>query len=228
MSNIFIISLGGSLVVPEDGINFKFIKKFKKLILKKINKKGDKFFIIVGGGKTCRDYNRAIDKIVKTTDENKHWLGIETTRLNAHLLKIIFKDACEQKIILDPTKKIKTDKKIILAGGWKPGWSTDYVAVTIAEKYGLKKIINLTNIDYIFNKDPKKYKDAKPIKEIKWQNYKKLINNKWRPGMNAPFDPIASRKAEKLKIEVNILNGANLKNLENYLKKEKFKGTKIY
>jgi uridylate kinase len=115
-----------------------------------------------------------------------------------------------------------------LAGGWKPGWSTDYVAVTIAEKYGLKKIINLTNIDYIFNKDPKKYKDAKPIKEIKWQNYKKLINNKWRPGMNAPFDPIASRKAEKLKIEVNILNGANLKNLENYLKKEKFKGTKIY
>lgn len=226
LNNTFIISLGGSLVVPKNGIDWKFIKNFRKLIMARV-KKGDRFFIIVGGGKTCRDYNDAVDKIVKATTTDKHWLGIQTTRLNAHLLKIVFKDVCAPEIILDPTKKIKIGKKVILAGGWKPGWSTDYVAVAIAQKYGLKKVINLTNIDYVFNKDPKKYKDAKPIKEINWQNYKKLVNNKWLPGMNAPFDPIASRKAEQLGLKVIIMNGASLKNLEKCLDDKKFLGTKI-
>ena len=61
-----------------------------------------------------------------------------------------------------------------------------------------KRVINLTNVDYVYNKNPKKFKDAKPIKDLTWKQFKKIIGGKWSPGANVPFDPIASKLAEKL------------------------------
>jgi len=49
-----IISLGGSLLVPE-GIDADFIAKFKKFIVAHI-KKGYRFILVTGGGKTARRY----------------------------------------------------------------------------------------------------------------------------------------------------------------------------
>ncbi|MDD4333294.1 MAG: UMP kinase, partial [Patescibacteria group bacterium] len=48
----------------------------------------------------------------------------------------------------------------------------------------------------------------------------------WSPGLNMPFDPIASRKAQELNLQV-IIAGKNLKNLKNILEDKKFKGTVI-
>lgn len=45
--------------------------------------------------------------------------------------------------------------------------------------------------------------------------------------MNVPFDPIASRQAEKLGLTVIILNGRNLTNLARFFKNQKFIGTVI-
>jgi len=86
----------------------------------------------------------------------------------------------------------------------------------------------LTNVDYVYDKDPKKFKSAKPFKEISWKDYLKLIEQKWIPGMSGPFDPIASKLAQKFKFKVIILNGRKLKNLENYLTNKNFQGTIIY
>ena len=224
--NTFIISVGGSLVVPNGGVDYKFLKKLRKLILNQV-KAGRRFFLIVGGGMTARSYIGAANKVAKVTDEDKDWLGIHSTRLNAHLLRTIFRDVAHHEIIKNPSFSIASDKKIIVAGGWKPGWSTDYVAALIAQEYGVKNIINLSNIDYVYDKDPKKYADAEKIEEISWKNFRKLVGNKWRPGMNAPFDPIASQKGESLGLEVAIMNGKKLNNLENYLSGKKFKGTVI-
>ena len=74
---------------------------------------------------------------------------------------------------------------------------------------------------------PKKFKNAVPIKNILWKDFRKIVGNKWEPRMNKPFDPIASREAEKLGLEVVILNGKKLKNFERYLNGEKFIGTVI-
>ena len=70
------------------------------------------------------------------------------------------------------------------------------------------------------------YKNAKPIKEISWKEFRKLLSTKWKPGLNAPFDPLAAKEAEKLKLRVFIV-GKNLNNLKNLLNGEKFKGTVI-
>ncbi len=224
--NAFIISLGGSLIVPGGGIDWKFLKKFRNLIIKEI-KAGRKFFIVCGGGATARNYGLAAKKVVRVKPEDVDWLGIHSTRLNAHLLRTIFHDVAFPEVIKNPTFHRSTSRKVVLAGGWKPGWSTDYVATMIAQEYGIKKIVNLSNVDYVYGKDPKKHKDAEKIEKIDWPSFKKLVGSKWIPGMNAPFDPIASRKGETLGLTVAIMNGKNLPNLAAYIEGKKFKGTLI-
>lgn len=221
----YVISLGGSLIVPNE-VDYKFIRKFRELILKKV-KAGSRFIIVCGGGGLNRKYNEAGKKVRKLNDNELDWIGIYATRYNAEFVRILFGDLAHNEIIIDPYKKIITKKPIIIGAGYKPGWSTDYDAVYLAKTYGAQKIANLSNIDYAYDKDPKKYKDAVPIKNINWKDFRKIVGNKWEPRMNKPFDPIASREAEKLGLEVVILNGKKLNNFENYLNGEKFKGTMI-
>ena len=92
----------------------------------------------------------------------------------------------------------------------------------------LKKIINLSNIDYVYDKDPRKYPDAVRIEKISWADFRTLLPSEWDPGLSSPFDPIAAKEAEYLGIEVAIMNGKNIENLKNYLDGQEFLGTVIY
>ncbi|OGF24500.1 hypothetical protein A3H09_02225 [Candidatus Falkowbacteria bacterium RIFCSPLOWO2_12_FULL_45_13] len=222
----YVISIGGSLIVPPQGVDWHFLREFRALILKKI-KQGCKFFLIAGGGITARNYVAAASKVVKIKPDDLDWLGIHATRLNAHLLRTIFRDQANPEIIKNPTLRLESDKAIIVASGWKPGWSTDYVATMMAREYGARTILNLSNIDYVYDKDPNKHQDAKIRPKMTWPEFRKLVGNIWSPALNAPFDPIAARKAQELKLEVVIMNGKNIKNLGNYLAGGKFKGTVI-
>ena len=223
-----VISLGGSLIVPEE-IDWEFVKKFKELIEKQIEK-GKKFIIITGGGKLARKYIEAGSRIGGIDNDDKDWLGIHATRMNAHFIKTIFRQHAHPRINKDPFEKFpfeKSDKAILVAGGYQPGNSTDYIAVVLAKKRGIKKIVNLSNIDFVCDKDPRKFPDAKKIEDISWPEFRKLVGDKWDPGANFPFDPVASKMADEEKMEVAIMNGKNLKNLEKYLNGEKFEGTII-
>lgn len=228
----FIISLGGSLIVPSEEIDWKFLKKFKELIIREINK-NKRFVIITGGGQICRTYQKAAGKVTKLTDDDKDWLGVHTTRLNAHLIKTIFREYAHPRINKNPRTKENLKKhfqkgeSIMVAAGWRPGWSTDFVATILAERLNAKTVLNLSNISNVYDKDPNKNKDAKKITEISWKNFRKIVGNTWDPGLNMPFDPIASRKAEQLKLEVIIADGKKIKNLENILEGKKFVGTVI-
>jgi len=229
MSNkkTYVISIGGSLIVPPDGIDWHFLREFRALILEKI-KQGHKFFLIAGGGRTSRNYVEAASRVVKIEREDLDWLGIHATRLNAHLLRTIFRDQANPEIIKNPTYRLFNEKKIMVASGWKPGWSTDYMATMLAQEYDVKTIINLSDIDYVCDKDPNKHQDAKIMPKMTWPQFRKIVGNKWDPGLNAPFDPIASKKAQELGIEVIIMNGKNIENLKNYFDGKKIKGTVIY
>jgi len=221
-----VISLGGSLIVPDE-IQTAFLKEFKKFVLKFI-KKDYRFVVVTGGGSICRKYQKAAAAVSKLTDEDKDWLGIHATRLNAHLIRTIFKKEAYPVVLDSPHKPISTKRySLYIASGWKPGWSTDFDAVVLAKRFKAQKIVNLSNIDYIYDKNPKLFKDAKPIKEMKWPEYLKIVGNKWVPGMNAPFDPIASKIAKAARMTVVFVEGTNLENLANVLTNKKFKGTII-
>jgi uridylate kinase len=225
----YIISLGGSLIAPskECRINHAFLKNFKEVIESHI-KKDRRFFIITGGGSTARMYQNEAELLGFGNGE-LDWIGIHATRLNAQLLKLVFGDLVYPHIITNPyySYKIQPHHKVILAGGWHPGNSTDYVASILADRYNGKHVINLSNIDYAYDKDPNKYKDAKKITHINWSDFRSIVGDTWEPGMSAPFDPIASKLAEKLGLRVSILNGDNLENLDKCIENQDFKGTKI-
>jgi len=178
----------------------------------------------VGGGKLARNYQEAAKKNVSNNELD--WLGIKATKFNAKKVKDLFKKYSQKEIIDDPTKKIYSNEKIILAGGWKPGWSTDYDAILLAKNFKVNKVINMSNIDYVYDKDPRKNKNARKIKYICWKHYRKIAGNEWTAGLNLPFDPIASKEAQKSKIEVIVI-GNSLKNFENLLNNKIFNGTII-
>ena len=115
----------------------------------------------------------------------------------------------------------------MVAAGWRPGWSTDYVATILAERLGAKTLINLSNIKYVYDKDPNKFKSAKKFDKISWPAFRIIVGNKWDPGLNAPFDPIASQLAQKLGLKVIIAEGKNINNLAKILNNKKFIGTII-
>jgi len=215
---IFIISLGGSLIHP-DNVDFGFLKRLKNLIYKSDHQ----FVLYCGGGALARRWQK---RAFFLPTHLKDWLGIFATRVNATIVKNTLKKDIHPKIITNPTEQIDLKNKILICAGWKPGWSTDFDAVLIAKNLKANTIINMSNISHAYTKDPNKFKNAKKITKTNWKSFRKIVGNKWSPGLNMPFDPIASRQAQKQKTTVHII-GNNLNNLSNLLKGKKFIGTTI-
>lgn len=226
MVQTLIISLGGSLIAPKK-IDIFFLKNFRKVILDYI-KRGNRVIIICGGGNTARNYQRAV-KIInpKISPKDLDWVGIAATKINAELVRNIFDDTTYQKVLENPTKLIKTKKRIIIGCGWQPGCSSDKDTVLAAKTFRSKTVINLSNITYVYNKDPREFKDAKPLKNISWKDFLKIVGNVWHPGAHVPFDPVASKLAQRYKLKLIVMKGSDLRNLKNFLQGRKFKGTVI-
>jgi uridylate kinase len=220
-----VVSLGGSLIVP-DGIDQEFLQQFKNFVLK-WTRRGHRFFIISGGGKTARNYQLAAKDLGVSDKINLDQIGIYATCINAELLRAFFGKIAYPAIIADYSKKFTTDAKVIVASGWKPGCSTDLDAIYAAKLVGSKQVINLSNIDCLYDKDPRAFADAKPIEHLTFAELLKITGKIWSPGANTPFDPIASQMAQKEKIEVIIANGKNLNNLDNILSGQPFIGTTV-
>lgn len=223
-----IISVGGSLIVPNGGVNTDFLIKLNRLIREEVAN-GKRFMLIAGGGKLARRYQEAgIAVIGKLTREDLDWLGIHSTHLNGQLLRTIFQDISNPRVIQHYDRKLENwTEPIAIGAGWMPGCSTDYDAVILARDHHAKMIINLSNIDFVYDKDPAKFKEAKPLKNITWEAMEGLVGNKWTPGHNDPFDPIATKLAKSLKLTVVIANGNDMENIQKIINGQSFKGTVI-
>ena len=230
MSNLYIISLGGSLIIPksQQQINTTYLSRFKQLLSTHIQT-GDSFILITGGGYLARHYQEASTKITDLSAGDKDWLGIYATHLNAHLVRTIFQQWSYPEIIIHPDTEYPDIEKypLAIAGGWHPGNSTDYVAVCLAERFQASFVINLSNIDYVYTDDPETNPNAQALDNISWVDFRDMVGNTWDPGASAPFDPIASKKAQELNLPVTILNGEDIDNLDNYLNGNPFRGTTI-
>jgi uridylate kinase len=128
----------------------------------------------------------------------------------------------------DDVLDVPSSAKLIVASGYRPGASTDLRAIQIAQRVHAKKVINLSNIEYVMTADPRTNPDATKIEDITWEEFRKLIPEKWDPGLSSPFDPIAAKEAQALDIEVACIDGANIDSLRKYINGQEFIGTKIH
>ncbi len=223
-----IISLGGSIVVPNS-INVEYLKQLAALVRSHLHDRPDrKLVFIVGGGRPAREYQEAYRAIVNSPDnESQDWIGIAATRLNGELLRGIFRNECPNSLVTDPTSVHSFEGSILIAAGWKPGCSSDYDAVLLAEAFQSDTVINLSNIDQVYTADPKKDPSAQPIPRLSWAAFRSLVGDTWLPGSHAPFDPIAAQKAQELHLKVIVASGTDLPNLKNLLEDRPFNGTTI-
>lgn len=226
MKNITVISLGGSIINPSGTPDVAYLKKFLWLLKAEI-RRGRRFILVTGGGRFCRDYQGAARTLGTTSQERLDWLGIASTRFHAAFFQQVLGTLSHPDIVTDPTERVPWKRPVLLAGGYKPGRSTDYVAVALAKLYGVKTVVNLSNVDYLYTKDPKRFPSAKRVRQASWSELLKITGRTWTPGKNVPFDPAAAAFAARHKISVAVINGKNLHSLRALLRGKKFTGTQI-
>ncbi len=232
-----VISLGGSIVAPQGGPDGLFLLRFRQVLTSWLDADDRKAILVVGGGSAARQWQKAYKEFVEHAgekqakasllDESLDRIGIAATRLNAQLVREVFSDYCPGQVITDPSADIAMHGKILVAAGWKPGFSTDYDAVLLAEHFHADKIVNLSNISQIYSADPKKEPDAKPLTHITFDNLLRMTGAVWNPGANLPFDPIAAAKAKELGLSIIFASGTDLENFSRILAGDSFLGTII-
>ncbi|MCI6674599.1 MAG: UMP kinase [Sphaerochaetaceae bacterium] len=227
--SVTVISLGGSIIAP-DSVDIDFLKAFSKELRAYLKEDASRKVILVcGGGAPARIYQQAAKAVAPGIDSSYlDWIGIRATHLNGQLVRTLFADICSDQLVIDPTSKdIEFKGQVLVAGGWKPGFSSDNDAVLLAERFGGKLIINLSNIEKVYTDDPRKNPQAKPIDTISWEDFRKIVGDDWVPGKNTPFDPVASKKAASLGMQVVCSKGTQIQNTMAILRGQAFVGTTI-
>ncbi len=235
MRSTTVVSLGGSLIASDNG-DAEFLKSFYSILKRRLDADASRRFILVtGGGAIARENQRTYLSVRgsdKARTDSQDWIGIAATKNNAELVRRIFEDYCHNDVLNDPEKLEDFDGQVLLASGWKPGRSTDYVAVAVASRIKADKVINLTNIAQVYSDDPRTNPAARALSEISWKDYRSIVGDEWSPGKNTPFDPVASKLAQENGITVLIVKGSDresdLKNLESALDGGPFFGTTIH
>lgn len=182
--------------------------------------------ILSGGGHTSRIYQQAANKAAGASDEVLDWIGIETCKLNAMLLNAVFFPLISALSRERGGFRLRNAVSI-MSGGRKPGNSSDSTSVYYAQKAAFKTIINLTNVAGVYDRDPNLFPKAKLIPHMTWKQFLQQFGSSRRPGQHKPFDPSAARPAWRLGIKVVIVDGRNIKNLQNFFQGKDFRGTVI-
>ncbi|HOX33098.1 MAG TPA: UMP kinase [Spirochaetales bacterium] len=236
-----VLSLGGSIVAPE-GPDAAFVASFAALAREHLAADAERrLILVVGGGGPARAWQKAYREALAAAPgsespnspaeapdaDAQDWVGIMATRLNAQLVKAVLGGLCPMEVVTDPSAVTVFRGRVLVAAGWKPGFSTDFDAVLLAERFGAGRVLNLSNVAKVYTADPRVDPKATPIDSISWEQFRLLVGDEWVPGKNVPFDPVASRRAAELGLEVVCAAGRDLPNLRAILGGGSFVGTVI-
>jgi uridylate kinase len=226
--SVTVISLGGSIIAPR-GVDTAFLKGFFRLVEERLAADSRaKLIIVCGGGGLARDYQAALREVIpEARSDDLDWVGVAATRVNGELLRRMLRPWCVEDLVTDPSAVSVFAGRILVAAGWKPGFSTDNDAVVLARRFSAGTVINLSNIAKVYSDDPKKNPAAKPVDRLTWKEMIAIVGDEWSPGKNTPFDPTAARAAAESHIRVIFAEGRNLENLSGILAGRYFVGTTI-
>jgi uridylate kinase len=209
-----VLKIGGSLLYDKDGkILVDRVRDYATAI-KSLVKSGQSLVIVVGGGIPARVFISAAREL-GASEAQCDWLGIKLARNNAELLCAALGNIAYPKIVetLDELEVAVKIEKVVLMGGLIPGQSTNAVAAVAAETVRAKMLFNATNVDGVYDRDPKKSGatryDTITIGELK----EVLSDSGTKAGEYKLFDPVAIRVVERSKIPTIIFDGRDPENL---------------
>jgi uridylate kinase len=239
---VTVVSLGGSIIAPPradlappkadsavQGIDTVFLTGFYRLVEERLAAEPkQKLIIVCGGGGLARDYQAAL-RVVRpdAPGDDLDWVGVAATRVNGELVRRVLHAWCVEDLVTDPTAVSVFAGRVLVAAGWKPGFSTDNDAVLLARRFSSGTVINLSNIAKVYSDDPRKNPAARPLDRLSWKEMLAIVGSEWSPGKNTPFDPTAARSAAEARIRVIFAEGRNLENLSRILAGADFVGTTI-
>jgi uridylate kinase len=242
-ARVTVISLGGSLIAPgqaklppagpgaghSGGVDTGFLEGFARLAGEHIESDpARKLIVVCGGGSPARDYQAALREVLpEAGGDDLDWVGIAATRLNAELVRRILGRWCGEEVVTDPEAVTVFAGRVMVAAGWKPGFSTDNDAVVLARRFSADTVVNLSNIARVYTDDPRANPAARPLDRASWKEMVAIVGDTWTPGKNTPFDPVAARAAAEARIRVVFADGRDLANLRRILEGEPFSGTTI-
>jgi len=217
-----VISLGGSVVLADD-VDTTFYTALKELFS---DFKDKKIFVIVGGGPPAREYiSRA--RSLHISEENLDAIGIAVTRVNALFLACQLQNKLTE-IPSSTQEAIDLDQSLVIMGGTSPGHSTDFVGAELASLANVDLFVIATNVDGVFDKDPKTSDDAKMYTSISAQELLEKYGGSWNAaGSNTVIDGPALQKIHDEHIPTIVVNGKQIKNLKKALNHQEFHGTTI-
>jgi len=223
-----VFDIGGSIICPDSLPDVNFIRRFSRFVTN-LRKKGHKIIVVTGGGKFAKNYIHVARKF--THDESfLDVIGIQGTRMNALLMIAALGDNAYKKVVknLDDLQHGISTGKIVVMGGTVPGQTTDAVSVAAAEYFEADMIVIATDVDGVYDRDPKKFKKAKLIKHMKPEEIYRIVGKKkYEAGSFTILDPVAAKLLVKNRIKTIILNGRKINNMKNAIEGKKFKGTVI-
>ncbi len=212
--SIVVISLGGS---------FLFSKRDKVKRLKAMLHDSDlKFVIVVGGGELAREYI-SFARSIGVNGDALHEIGIRSTRLNAFIISEFL--GCDY-YSGDPRRIGRVARTSTMTmGGYKPGWTTDVCAAYACASAGSKVLFNISREKGVFDRDPRKFRNARLIREMRFSDLYHLTRGMRKPGMNYIFDPLAAKVCESKGIEVVVTNQVG--DINRYMDGLRVNGTTI-
>ena len=165
------------------GIELKVIDKIAHDI-KSLKESNIEVCIVIGGGNIFRGLAASAKGMERA---NADYIGMLATVMNSlglqnGLEKLLLEtrvmsafpiqSICETYIRRRAIRHMEKDRIVICAAGTgNPYFSTDTAAALRAAELECDCIFKATQVDGIYDKDPKQYSDAKEVKEISYDDY---------------------------------------------------------
>ena len=208
--------------------NEGIVKDFASVIINCITR-GNRIAVVTGGGPTARSYIQFGSKL-GLSNAVLDLLGIESSRLNALVFAALLGDYSYLPIprSINEFMMAWSTGKVVVLGGLQPGQSTNAVAAIVADIVGADLLINATNVDGVYDKDPKTYPDARLLKTVKIEELERILAEQAsKPGRYELLDKVALNIIRRSKIKTVFINAFKIDQVEAALSKREDIGTQI-
>jgi len=225
-----IIALGGSLLYGDHDVKTWLGQLRQTLVHFEGN--GRKIGIVVGGGVPARESISLAQNLISDRFKLDE-IGIAATRLNATILQTMLAEiGCNVAKVIptstDEAASMFEAYDIVVMGGTKPGHTTDAVSVAFARDAGAAHVIIATNVSHVYTADPRKNDDAEPIETLTLSELQNITGKEaLGPGQSAAVDPIAVNWAIECGLKIGVLDGRNIRRIEDALEGRPFEGTLV-